>query len=166
VRAQPDSNGKVGIIGTCSGGRHAVVAASRAPGKFDAVADLWGGGVVAPKESLTPKQPVAPVDYTKDLNVPLLGLFGNDDQRHHPPTWMPTRPSSRSTARLRVPSLRRRRPRLLLLRRPMYRQQQAMDGWNKVFDFFNKHSAKKIPWLVTSFYAVVACGRLPGLLAL
>ena len=32
-----------GIIGTCSGGRHALLAASLAPG-FDAVADLWGGG--------------------------------------------------------------------------------------------------------------------------
>ena len=45
LKAQPTSNGKVGIIGTCSGGRHALLAASRTPG-FDAVADLWGGGVV------------------------------------------------------------------------------------------------------------------------
>src|SRR5919202_218792 len=84
IRAQPGSNGKVGIIGTCSGGRHSVLVASRAPDKFNAVADLWGGGVVAPKDSLTPKQPLAPVDYTKDLQVPLLGLFGNDDQRPSP----------------------------------------------------------------------------------
>jgi carboxymethylenebutenolidase len=39
----PSSNGKAGIIGTCSGGRHALLAASRVDG-FDAVADLWGGG--------------------------------------------------------------------------------------------------------------------------
>src|SRR5215211_7191610 len=32
LRALPTSNGKVGIIGTCSGGRHAVLVASRAPG--------------------------------------------------------------------------------------------------------------------------------------
>jgi carboxymethylenebutenolidase len=36
-------NGAAGIIGTCSGGRHALLAASRAPG-FDAVADLRGPG--------------------------------------------------------------------------------------------------------------------------
>ena len=45
VKAQPTSNGKVGIIGTCSGGRHAVLVASSVPG-FGAVVDLWGGGVV------------------------------------------------------------------------------------------------------------------------
>ena len=39
LKALPLSNGKVGIIGTCSGGRHALLAASRVTG-FDAVADL------------------------------------------------------------------------------------------------------------------------------
>src|SRR6476646_6402447 len=36
VKSQPTSNGKVGIIGSCSGGRHALLVASRVPG-FDAV---------------------------------------------------------------------------------------------------------------------------------
>ena len=36
VRALPYSNGKVGVFGTCSGGRHAYLAACRTPG-FDAV---------------------------------------------------------------------------------------------------------------------------------
>ena len=140
VRAQPDSNGKVGIIGTCSGGRHAVLVASRAPGKFDAVADLWGGGVVAPKESLTPKQPVAVVDYTKDLNAPLLGLFGNDDQRPSP-----------ADVDVHEAELKKYGKKYEFHRydgaghgffyydRPLYRQQQAMDGWGKVFAFFETH---------------------------
>src|SRR6267142_3817477 len=34
LRAQPGSNGKVGIIGTCSGGRHAVMVASRSSDFF------------------------------------------------------------------------------------------------------------------------------------
>ena len=38
----PIASGKVGIIGTCSGGRNAVLVAGRTQ-KFDAVADLWGG---------------------------------------------------------------------------------------------------------------------------
>jgi carboxymethylenebutenolidase len=77
-KALPSSNGKVGIIGTCSGGRHTLLTASRVAG-FDAVADLWGGGVVASPEELSPACPVAPIDYTADLFAPLLGLFGNDD---------------------------------------------------------------------------------------
>src|SRR3954451_4370487 len=46
---------KIGIIGTCSGGRHSVVVASKSTG-WDAVVDLWGGGVVM--DQTTDKQPV------------------------------------------------------------------------------------------------------------
>lgn len=140
VRSQPNSNGKVGIIGTCSGGRQAVLAASRAPADFDAVADLWGGRVVAAKESLTPKQPVAPVEYTKDLQAPLLGLFGNDDQAPSP-----------ADVDIHEEELKKHGKNYEFHRydgaghgffyydRPLYRQQQAMDGWAKVFAFFGKH---------------------------
>jgi carboxymethylenebutenolidase len=140
IKSRPDSNGKVGIIGTCSGGRQAVLAASRAPGDFDAVADLWGGRVVAPKESLTPKQPVAPVDYTKDLKAPMLGLFGNDDQSPAP-----------ADVNVHEEELKKHGKQYEFHRydgaghgffyydRPLYRQQQAMDGWGKVFAFFEKN---------------------------
>jgi carboxymethylenebutenolidase len=83
LKAQPSGNGKAGIIDTCSGGRHALLAASRVPG-FDAVADLWGGGVVGAREELSPARPVAPIDYTADLEAPLLGLFGTDDSHPSP----------------------------------------------------------------------------------
>src|SRR5919205_845909 len=79
----PFSNGKVGVFGTCSGGRQAFLAACRVPG-FDAVVDCWGGRVVMAPQDLTPKQPVAPIDYTKDLSCPLLGLFGEEDQSPTP----------------------------------------------------------------------------------
>jgi carboxymethylenebutenolidase len=139
LKSQPGSNGKVGIIGTCSGGRHAVMVASRSS-DFDAVADLWGGGVVAPKESLTPKQPVAPVDLTKDLKAPLLGLFGNEDQR---PTAAEV---DTHEAELKKHGKDYEFHRydgaghgFFYYDRPLYRQQQAMDGWGKVLAFFNKH---------------------------
>jgi carboxymethylenebutenolidase len=139
LKAQPGSNGKVGIIGTCSGGRHAVMVASRSS-EFDAVADLWGGGVVAPKESLTPKQPVAPVDMTRDLKAPLLGLFGNDDQRPTPADV------DAHEAELKKHGKDYEFHRydgaghgFFYYDRPLYRQQQAMDGWGKVLEFFKKH---------------------------
>ena len=66
LRSLPYVNGKVGVFGTCSGGRHAFLVACRVKG-FDAVVDCWGGRVVMTKADLTPKQLVAPIDYTKDL---------------------------------------------------------------------------------------------------
>ena len=83
VRNLPYSNGKVGIFGTCSGGRHAYLAACRAPG-FDAIVDCWGGRVVMTSDQLTQNFPVSPLDYTKDLSCPILGIFGNDDSNPSP----------------------------------------------------------------------------------
>ena len=82
LKSQSDSNKKVGIIGTCSGGRQAFLAACRAEG-IDAAVNCWGGRIVASEDELTPRQPVAPIDYTEKLSCPLLGIFGNDD---HSPT--------------------------------------------------------------------------------
>lgn len=138
LRSLPTSNGKVGIIGSCSGGRHSVLVASRSS-EFNAVVDLWGGNVVMPREQLSEKRPVAPIDYTKDLNAPLLGIFGNDDQS---PT--PEQVNQHEEA-LKQHGKQYEFHRydgaghgFFYYQAPMYRQQQAMDGWAKVFDFFQR----------------------------
>src|SRR3972149_400276 len=65
LKALPNSNGKVGIIGGCSGGRHAFLVACRTSG-FSAAVDCWGGRGAPSVQELTPQQPVSPSDYTKD----------------------------------------------------------------------------------------------------
>ena len=142
LRALPTSNGKVGIIGTCSGGRHAVLAASRTPGAYDAVADLWGGGVVMAPDQLTDKRPVAPIDLTSDLRAPLLGLFGNDDKSPTPEQV------DQHEAELKRHAKSYEFHRydgaghgFFYYDRPAYRAEQALDGWNKVFAFFAKQLA-------------------------
>ena len=137
LKSLPTSNGKVGIIGGCSGGRHAFLVACRVKG-FSAVVDCWGGGVISSR--LTAQNPVAPIDYTKDLSSPLLGLFGNDDQN----------PSSEHVNQLEE-ELKKCGKDYEFHRydgaghafwsydRPAYRPQQAMDAWGKTFAFFGKH---------------------------
>ncbi len=139
LRAQPGSNGKVGVIGTCSGGRHALLAAAREPDEFDAVADLWGGRVVMKPEELTPSMPVAPLEYVKDLRAPLLGLFGNEDKNPTPEDV------NVLEAKLKEHGKRYEFHRydgaghgFFYYHTPNYRQQQAMDGWSKVFTFFDR----------------------------
>ena len=82
LRGESNSNGKVAVMGFCSGGRQTYLAACKLP--FDAAVDCWGGGVTAKPDELTPARPVAPIEYTKDLGCPLLGLFGNEDQNPSP----------------------------------------------------------------------------------
>lgn len=83
LRAQIIGTGRVAVAGSCSGGRHAYLAACRAPG-FNACIDLWGGAVVMGEADLTPNRPVSPHSYTAELDCPLLGLFGLDDKAPTP----------------------------------------------------------------------------------
>jgi carboxymethylenebutenolidase len=92
------------------------------------------------REELTPQTPVAPIDYIQDLTIPLLGLFGNDDQN----------PSPEKVNQLEA-ELKKLGKDYEFHRydgaghgfwsydRPSYRQQPAIDAWNKTFGFFDKH---------------------------
>ncbi|HEV7653164.1 MAG TPA: dienelactone hydrolase family protein [Mycobacteriales bacterium] len=136
LKTQPTHNGKTGILGTCSGGRHAVLVASTVPG-FDAVIDLWGGGVVAAPEDATPARPVAPIEHTEKLAVPLLGLFGNDDVS--PTADQVDVHEERLKAAGKDYEFHRYDDAghgFFYYHTPMYRQEQAMDAWNRIFGFF------------------------------
>jgi len=141
LRGMPYLNGKVGVWGTCSGGRHAFLCACRS-NKFDALVECWGGRVVASKEDLTEKQPVAPIDYTKDLSCPMLGIFGNDDKAPSPEQV------DQHEEELKKQGKNYEFHRydgaghgFFYYDRPVYRQEQAVDGWKKLLAFFEKQLA-------------------------
>ena len=135
LRGQPTSSGKVGIFGTCSGGRHAYLAACRVPG-FDAVLDLWGGRVVMTPDQLTEKSPVAPIDYTPDLPCPILGLFGEEDQSPTPEQVAIHEAALKEHGKEyefhMYPDAGHG---FFYYNRPNYRQAQAVDGWEKIWAF-------------------------------
>ena len=137
----PYLNGKVGVIGTCSGGRHTFLAACRIKG-FAAAVDCWGGRVVMAPENLNPKQPVAPIDYAKDLSCPLLGLFGEDDQSP-PPAQVAQHEEElkKHNKTYEFHIYPQAGHGFFYYDRSAYRQEQAVDGWNKLFAFFEKHLA-------------------------
>jgi carboxymethylenebutenolidase len=139
LRSLPYSNGRVGIIGTCSGGRHAFLVACRAKG-FDAVVECWGGNVVMAQDKLTPQQPVSPIDYTQGLSCPMLGLFGNDDQS--PPPEQVNQHEEELKKHGKTYDFHRYDGAghgFWYYDRANYRPQQAMDAWQKVFAFFGQH---------------------------
>lgn len=79
IKEQPDSNGKVGDIGFCSGGRQAYLSASQVP-EIDAAVDCWGGAVIPDERFPEGDYFMNPFAETKNIRVPLLGIFGNDDK--------------------------------------------------------------------------------------
>jgi carboxymethylenebutenolidase len=140
LRTQPYGNGKVGVIGYCSGGRQSYMVACRLD--FDAAIDCYGGRVVAAPEDLTPAHPVAPIDMTADLRCPLLGLFGIEDAN----------PSPDHVARMESALKEHGKTHefhtfddaghaFFSVDRPMYRVDAAREGWKLVWDFFGRHLA-------------------------
>jgi carboxymethylenebutenolidase len=139
LRALPYINGKVGVFGTCSGGRHAYLAACRLEG-FDAVVDCWGGRVVMPAEALTPNFPIAPIDYTSELSCPILGLFGEDDTSPSPEQVAQHEMALKKFGKIyefhMYPDAGHG---FFYYHRPNYRQVQAVDGWDKIFAFLERY---------------------------
>jgi carboxymethylenebutenolidase len=139
LRALPYVSRKVGIFGTCSGGRHAYLAACRTRA-FDAVVDCWGGGVVMGQEALTPNHPVAPIDFTKNLNCPLLGLFGEQDSAPSPEQVAThERELQKFNKTYEFHMYPDAGHGFFYYHRPNYRPQQAVDGWEKIFAFLKQH---------------------------
>ncbi|MGH2584556.1 MAG: dienelactone hydrolase family protein [Dehalococcoidia bacterium] len=146
LRAQPYANGRVGVIGFCSGGRHTYLAACRIPG-VDAAVDCWGGGVIVDDLSqLTEFRPVAPIDLTENLGCPLLGIFGNEDRNPTPDQVNRTEEVlqrlGKSYEFVRYDGAGHG---FFAADRPAYRPEQAVDGWQKVFTFFEKYLTAPAP---------------------
>lgn len=139
LKTQANANGKVGVIGMCSGGRHSFLAACTVDG-FDAAIDCWGGGVVASPESATPARPVAPLTYTEKLQCPLLGIFGNEDRNPTPEDVNILEEELKKYGKTyefhRYDGAGHG---LWYYHNAMYRQVQAMDSWEKAFAFFEKY---------------------------
>jgi carboxymethylenebutenolidase len=139
LKALPYVTDRVGVFGTCSGGRHAYLSACRIPG-FSALVDCWGGRVVMSPEELSPKQPVAPVDYTADLACPVLGLFGNDDRAPSPEQVNQLEQALKQHGKqYEFHRYDGAGHGFFYYNRPNYRQEQAVDGWKKVFAFLDEN---------------------------
>jgi len=138
LRSLPYHNGKVGVIGFCSGGRQTVVVASNLD--VDAAVDCWGGRVIMGADQLSENLPVAPIDMTPDLRCPLLGIFGQEDQSPSPVDV------DQHEAALKEHGMTYEFHRyegaghgFFAVDRASYRVEQAVDGWREVFAWYEQH---------------------------
>ncbi len=140
LRSLPGANGKVGVIGYCSGGRQSFLAACSL--QLDAAVDCYGACIVnAPPEGMPLK--VTPiVGLSKDLSCPLLGLFGADDQY---PTPAETAELSRVLDEVGKPhefhTYEGAGHAFFAVNRPAYRPEAANDGWQRIWDFYGQYLA-------------------------
>jgi carboxymethylenebutenolidase len=138
LRSFPSANGKVGVIGHCSGGRQTFLAACSL--QLDAAVDCYGAFVVGTPPEGVPLKVKPLLDITDRLSCPLLGLFGADDKY----------PSPDQTAELEQALTKYGKTfefhtypgaghAFFAVDRPSYRPEAAVDGWRRVFDWFGRY---------------------------
>ena len=140
LRSLASSNGKVGVIGYCSGGRQTVAAACSL--ELDAAVDCYGAFSFAdpPEGAPASFQPLA--GRLARLSCPLLGLFGADDQ-HPPPAEVEA--FDKELERLgkihEFHSYEGAGHAFFAVDRPSDRPEAAVDGWNRIWDWFGRYLA-------------------------
>ena len=137
LKSLPHANGKVGIIGFCSGGRYTLMFACTSK-NVNAAVDSAGGHIIP--DELTPARPVAAIDMVSNLSCPLLTLFGEEDAN----------PSPGHAARLKEELDRHGKTYEFKMYRdaghaffadyrPSYRAAPAQDMWHRVLVFYEKY---------------------------
>lgn len=138
LRGLPSSNGRVGVIGYCSGGRQAFLVDASLD--VQAAVDCYGAFVAGRPPEGFPLQVEPLLHLTKELRAPLLGLFGAEDSY----------PSPEHVAELEAELKAHGKPyefhtyenaghAFFAVDRPSYRPQAAVDGWSRILTFFGEH---------------------------
>jgi carboxymethylenebutenolidase len=140
LRKLTNSNGRIAVMGFCSGGRQTYLVACSI--EIDAAVDCYGGFVMnSPPEGMGLNMtPV--IDLTPSLSCPLLGLFGGEDKS----------PSPDETAKISAVLHQHGKEHefhtypdaghgFFATDRPMYRPAAATAGWATMLDFYARHLA-------------------------
>ena len=124
LRARPEANGKVGVIGYCSGGRQSWLVACTLD--VDAAVDCYGGR--------------ADVGLAPGLRCPLLGLFGKDDQFPSPDDVAAMAQALEAEGKtFDFHSYDGAGHAFFSPDRPSYDLDAAKDGWKRIWAFFGQH---------------------------
>lgn len=138
LRSLDGSNGRVGVIGYCSGGRQSVLAACNLD--LDAAVDCYGAFVTGTPPEGFPLKVTNLVDQLPNLRAPLLGLFGKEDKF----------PSPEQVQELDEILTANDKPHefhsyddaghaFFSVDRPSYRVEAANDGWERIEQFYGEY---------------------------
>ncbi len=126
---------KLAVTGFCWGGRITWLYAAHNPGVKAGVA--WYGRVVGQGSDMTPRHPI---DLVKDINAPVLGLYGGADAGIPTDTVEKMQKALKDAGKKSEIRIYPDTPHGFLADyRPSYRKEAADDGWKRLLDWFRKH---------------------------
>jgi carboxymethylenebutenolidase len=140
LRGLPTSNGRVGVIGYCSGGRQSVLAACNLD--LDAAVDCYGAYVTGTPSTDFPIKVTNLVEQLPHLQCPLLGLFGNEDKFPSPQQVDELEQILDANGKtFEIHRYDDAAHAFFAVDRPSYRVAAANDGWERIALFFNAYLA-------------------------
>jgi carboxymethylenebutenolidase len=138
LRGLPTSNGKVGVIGYCSGGRQVVLVACSLT--LEAAVDCYGGAVIRTAGAPFPRANL--LSLLPSLGAPLLGLFGNEDADPNPADVDELdRILTENGKEHEFHRYDDTGHAFFSPERPSYRVASANDGWERIADFYARKLA-------------------------
>jgi carboxymethylenebutenolidase len=138
LRSLPSSNGKVATIGYCSGGRQSFLAACSL--ELDAAVDCYGAFVIGSPPEGFPLRVESLAARIKDLSCPLLGLFGAEDQYPAPEEVAELEKLLAEAGKeFEFHTYEGAGHAFFATDRPSYRPEAAVEGWQRIWEFFSRH---------------------------
>ncbi len=137
LKSLPFTNGKVAVIGYCSGGRQSLLAGCRLP--LDAVIDCYGAFAVIDSPEESPVRVTAVIGEVGNLSGPVLGLFGADDQYPSPEqNDVLAKALTAADKKFDFHTYEGAGHAFFNVDRPSYRPESAAEGWREVFQFLGE----------------------------
>jgi carboxymethylenebutenolidase len=124
------------VTGFCWGGRIVWLYAAHNPKLKAGVA--WYGPIARPTDALHPKNPI---DIATDLKVPVLGLYGGQDQSIPVADVEKLRKALPASAHSDIVIYPNAPHGFNADYRPSYRADAALDGWQRMLTWFRGHGA-------------------------
>ncbi|HEX9494748.1 MAG TPA: dienelactone hydrolase family protein [Candidatus Limnocylindria bacterium] len=141
ARSRPESTGRVGALGFCSGGRQSLLFACRTDA-LDGAVSCWGGSIRTADAThrTTESRPVPVIDLLPHLGCPLLFVRGDEDQ--HPSAEDAAEVRMRLISEGKVGEVREFKGAghaFFADYRPTYREDAAFRLWPVLLDFFDRN---------------------------
>jgi carboxymethylenebutenolidase len=139
AKANGGDTTRLGITGFCWGGRIAWLYTARNPQVKAGVA--WYGRIVGAVSELTPRNPI---DVAKQLNGPVLGLYGGQDQGIPLDTLEQMRKAmgesgNKASMASEIHVYDNAPHAFHADYRPSYRKEEAADGWKRLLAWFKQN---------------------------
>jgi carboxymethylenebutenolidase len=137
LKSLPTSNGRVAVIGFCSGGRQSVLSGCRLP--LDAVIDCYGAFVSIDRPVESPPAMTNLLGEVGNLSGPMLGLFGADDTYPSPEqNEMLADALTAAGKEFTFRTFDGAGHAFFAVDRPSYRPESATEGWKDILTFLGR----------------------------